>query len=180
MKTKRSEQTSGSENPSTIGSLKRAKQDDDILPVEQSVGFQIRMTHRALQKYLQTMIEPHGVSLGMYYYLRALWNEDGLTQRELSQRIGTMEPSTLSAIVLMERKGFVRRVRNKDDKRKLHVFLTAKGKELSSKLLPLARQTVEEATVTLTKTEVKAFLHAAMQIRQNIAAKLGEFDGDVD
>ena len=56
------------------------------LPFAESVGYQVRTTHRALQRFLQFKIEPHGITLGMWYFLRALWHEDGLTQRELSNR----------------------------------------------------------------------------------------------
>src|ERR687894_1049478 len=83
-------------------------------PLDASVGYQVRMVYRAMQRLLQTRIGPHGVTLGMWYYLRALWSEDGLTQRQLSHRIGTMEPTTLGAIQIMERNGLVRRVRSRD------------------------------------------------------------------
>ena len=104
------------------------------LPFAESVGYQIRTTHRAMQRFLQSKIEPHGITLGMWYFLRALWHEDGLTQRELSNRAGTMEPTTLSAILIMEKKGLVRRVRNRDDRRKWHIHLTPRGRALKSKL----------------------------------------------
>ena len=68
---------------------------DATLLLEDSVGNQIRMTHRALQRFLQSRIGPYGVTLGMWYFLRALWDEDGLTQAELSRRIGTMEPTAM-------------------------------------------------------------------------------------
>lgn len=71
------------------------------LAMEDSVGFQIRDAHRLMQRYLQSQIEPHGLSLGMWYFLRALWFEDGLTQSELSRKVGTMEPTTLAAIKAM-------------------------------------------------------------------------------
>ena len=112
------------------------------LPFADSVGYQIRATHRALQRFLQLKIEPHGVTLGMWYFLRALWHEDGLTQRELSRRAGTMEPTTLNAILNMEKKGLVRRVQNRKDRRKWHVHLTAKGRRLKAELIPLARDVV--------------------------------------
>jgi len=54
------------------------------LPLEKSVGYQVRMTDRALQRYMHAKIGPHGVTLGMWY-LRILWREDGLTQHELSR-----------------------------------------------------------------------------------------------
>src|SRR5262245_43915778 len=97
---------------------------DFSFPLDLSVGYQIRMTHRMLQRHLQARIEPHGVTLGMWYFLRALWEEDGLTQSELSRRIGTMEPTTLTAIQTMQRNGLVKRVRSKEDRRKLQIYLT--------------------------------------------------------
>ena len=97
------------------------------LPLEKSVGYQVRMTHRALQRYLQVKIGPHGVTLGMWYFLRILWREDGLTQRELSHRIGTREPTTLIAILAMQRRGLVARVRDRTDRRKWIVSLTAES-----------------------------------------------------
>src|SRR5262249_41688439 len=101
--------------------------EDDILPPSRSVGYLVRQTHRALTRALQARIAPHGVSIGMWFFLRALWQEDGISQRELSQRVGMMEPTTASALNNMERKGFVRRVRNRTDRRIVNVFLTERG-----------------------------------------------------
>src|SRR5438270_2003283 len=103
--------------------VKPTPDDRPSLPLARSVGYQIRATHRLVQRALQARIEPHGVSLGMWYYLRVLWDHDGMTQRELSRMVGQMEPTTLSAIAAMEKEGFVRRVRNAQDKRKMNVYL---------------------------------------------------------
>jgi MarR family transcriptional regulator, organic hydroperoxide resistance regulator len=145
-------------------------------PVTGSVGYQIRATHRALQRFLQLKIEPHGVTLGMWYFLRALWTEDGLTQRELSRRVGTMEPTTLNAIVNMERIGLVERVRNKNDRRKQHVHLTAKGRALKSKLIPLARDVVSTAVHSLPASDVKQLLSSLREIQKNLHATISQLD----
>jgi DNA-binding MarR family transcriptional regulator len=49
-----------------------------------------------------------------------------------------MEPTTASALNNMERKGFVRRLRNRTDRRVVNVFLTERGRALRRELLPLA------------------------------------------
>jgi len=150
------------------------------LPLERSVGYQVRMTHRALQRYLQIKIKPHGVTLGTWYFLRALWHEDGLTQRELSRRIGTREPTTMTAILAMEASGLVKRVRNSDDRRKQNVFLTAKGKRLKSKLLPLAREVVNTATTGLGEHEIGLFLGFLGTVQRNLAPLMPEeTDSDI-
>ena len=142
------------------------------LPLDRSAGYQIRMTHRLMQRALQQRIERSGVTLGMWYFLRVLWDGDGLTQSELSRRIGTMEPTTLSAIAGMEAAGLVRRERDATDRRKLQVFLTDKGRALEADLLPAAIETVGTAVQGLSAAEVDALLGLLARIQRNLTADL--------
>lgn len=151
------------------------------LPLEKSVGYQVRMTHRALQRYLQAKIGPHGVTLGMWYFLRILWREDGLTQRELSHRIGTREPTTLMAIAAMERQGLVVRERDRADRRKRIVTLTAAGRRLETKLLPVAAEVVNAAIAGFSKRDTALLLKFLSAIQHNLArAAANGRDGAVD
>jgi DNA-binding MarR family transcriptional regulator len=97
----------------------------------------LRDCHRAVSRSLASRIGAHGVSIGQWYFLRALWEEDGLTQRELSHRVGMMEPTTVTALNGMEKRGLVERVRNARDRRKMNIYLTEKGRSLRSKLMPV-------------------------------------------
>ncbi len=139
------------------------------LPFESSIGYQLRMANRATQRYLQAKIEPYGVTPGMWYFLRALWEEDGLTQRELSRRIGTMEPTTLTALAAMERAGFVTRERDEADRRKLKVALTAKGRNLKFALLPVAAEVIAQATTGFTPEDRTRFLSYLAAVQRNLS-----------
>ena len=75
-----------------------------------SLGYLVRDANRAFQRLLEKRISPHGVTRGQWYFLRVLWEEDGLSQRELSVRVGMMEPTTVIALRSMEKAGLVRRV----------------------------------------------------------------------
>ncbi len=127
---------------------------DELLPPAASVGYLVRQTHRAFMRSLGARIAPHGVSIGMWYFLRALWEEDGISQRALSQRVGMMEPTTASALTNMERKGFVRRLRNRVDRRIVNVFLTERGRALREQLLPLAADVNQMALLDLSGEEL--------------------------
>ena len=149
------------------------------LPVEQSVGYQIRVAHRMLQRYRQVLVAPHGVTTGMWYFLRALWTEDGLTQRELSRRVGTMEPTTLVALRSMERDGLIRRVRNGGDRRKVNIYLTPKGRALEKDLLPLAIEVVDQAVSGFSASEVRALLDMLKRVQANLAEVAAEGAEDI-
>ena len=108
----------------------------------------------------------------MWYFLRVLWDQDGVTQRELSHRIGTMEPTTMSAIASMERTGLVTRKRDAADRRRQLVFLTPKGRALKSDLLPLAASVIQQATHGLTARELALLLDLLKVIQGNLAAQI--------
>lgn len=142
------------------------------LTFDRSVGYQIRLTHRLVQRYLQQALAPSGVTLGMWYFLRALWNEDGLTQRELSAIVGTMEPTTLSAIKGMETLGLVRRMRNAKDRRKINIHLTQHGRQLEAELMPLARAVVDHSVEGFSEAELAVFMDALARIQKNVLARI--------
>jgi len=142
----------------------------DDFPIDVSVGYQIRQTHRAFQRALQTRIASFGVTLGMWYFLRVLWIRDGLTQRELSQRLGMMEPTAVTALKSMEREGLIKRMRNPGDRRKVHIYLTARGRALRKHLLPFAREVNDVALKGVSPDEVDALRKLLMRMRSRLEA----------
>jgi MarR family transcriptional regulator, organic hydroperoxide resistance regulator len=95
---------------------------------------------RAFVRALQSRLAAHGVPFGHWTFLRVLWERDGITQRELSEAAGVMEPSTATAIRMMEKLGYVTRRQTADNRKNVYVHLTAKGRGLKAKLEPLAEE----------------------------------------
>jgi DNA-binding MarR family transcriptional regulator len=134
------------------------------------VGYLVRDLHRAFARALQQKIAVHGVSMGQWFFLRALWEEDGLTQRELSQRVGMMEPTTVTALNGMERRGLVERVRNPHDRRKVNIYLTPKGRGRRSVLLPCADEVNLVATRGVAPADLATTLAALQRMMENLGA----------
>ena len=123
---------------------------------------------RALVRALQMRLAAHKVSFGYWTFLRILWEGDGLTQRELSLEAGVMEPTTFSALKAMERLGYIRRKRG-DDRKKMHVFLTPKGRALRRSLVPLAEQVNAIAARGVRKADITATRVVLLAIIENLA-----------
>ncbi len=139
---------------------------------ENSVGYIVRSTHLMFAKYLRNRLQPHKVTPGQWFFLRALWEEEGLSQRELSRRVRTTEPTTVSALRLLERNGLIRRVRNAEDRRTINIHLTPKGRELKDVLLPGILELNRTATEGLTREEVREAFRLLGKMRDNVAAKV--------
>ena len=138
------------------------------LAPSQSSGYLVRDAHRAFQRVLERRIARFGVTRGHWYFLRVLWMEDGLTQRELSARVGMMEPTTVIALRSMEKAGLVRRARSLEDGRRTHVSLTSLGRRLERQLLPVARQIVREAEDGIGRRDVAVFREVIARMTKNL------------
>ena len=120
---------------------------------------------RALVRALQMRLAEHAVSFGHWTFLRILWEGDGLTQRELSEQAGVMEPTTYSALKAMERLGYIRRKQLGGNRKKIYVLLTPKGRRLRERLVPLAEdvnriavRSVRPADIAITRSVLLAVI----------------------
>ena len=141
-----------------------------------SYGYHARSTHRAFDRLLERHLRKHGIKNGYWYFLRALWEREGLTQRELSNEINLMESSTVVMLKEMESAGLVRKQRCDQDRRKLKVYLTPQAKRLKKHLLPYAQKINQLAAANISKGDLATFLKVAEQMKCNLLAadKAGE------
>ena len=137
-------------------------------PPRLSSGYLVRDAHRAFQRLLERRITPYGVSRGQWYFLRVLWTHDGLSQRELSARVGMMEPTTVIALRSMEKAGLVQRERSDHDRRKVRVLLTAKAKRLRNELLAVARGITDESEEGVAARDLAAFRRVIARMTANL------------
>jgi MarR family transcriptional regulator, organic hydroperoxide resistance regulator len=107
---------------------------------EQSVGYQLRKISREMAALLKMQISSEKITIGMWYFLRALWQRDGVIQRELTESVGLMQPTTVAALRSMETRGLVRMEPDKTDRRSIRIFLTSEGRRLKTRLLPKVRR----------------------------------------
>ncbi len=138
------------------------------LPPRLSSGYLVRDAHRAFQRLLERRIAAYGVTRGQWYFLRVLWITDGLSQRELSARVGMMEPTTVIALRTMERSSLIRRVRSENDRRKVEVWLTSKAKRLRNELLSVARTITDEAEAGINPRDLALFRRVIERMTANL------------
>ncbi|MCC6776793.1 MAG: MarR family transcriptional regulator [Hyphomicrobiales bacterium] len=137
-------------------------------PLAESSGFLVRDANRAYQRLLEKRISPYGVSRGQWYFLRVLWAEDGLSQRELSTRVGTMEPTTVIALRSMEKAGLIRRVRSSDDKRRSQVWLTPKALRMRDELLVVAKGITDDGEDGISAADLALFRRVIGRMTHNL------------
>lgn len=134
-----------------------------------------RMAHlvkdvtRVFLRSLQVRLETKGVQLGHWTFLRILWQRDGLTQRELSQEAGLVEPTTLVALRVMENLGYITRERMEGNRKNIYVHLTPAGKALKRSLIPMAEEVNAMAMQGLSEADIEATRRALLVMLGNLA-----------
>jgi DNA-binding MarR family transcriptional regulator len=139
-----------------------------------SVGYLLRFAFRSYSRALERRTLPFGVSSGQWRFLRVLWIEDGLTQIELSRRVGMREPTTVAAVNGLERAGLVRRRKSSSDRRKIHICLTSRAKRLKARLLPFVAEVNALGLKGLSAQEAKSLRRALLKIMRNLDGKDGD------
>ena len=130
----------------------------------------VKHAARGLARALQMRLTEHAVSYGHWTFLRILWESEGLTQRQLSDQAGVMEPTTFSALGAMEKLGYVVRRPSPTSRKEIHIYLTAKGRALKEKLVPLAEEVNEVALRRVPAADVAATRRTLLAIIENLAA----------
>jgi DNA-binding MarR family transcriptional regulator len=104
---------------------------------DRSLSFLVRQAHRAFVARLADRLLPYGVSVAEWAVLRRLWQEEGFTQVDLAARMRMRKASLTAVLASLEHKGIMRRTKRGDDRRKYHLFLTKRGRDLKDELLPI-------------------------------------------
>jgi len=137
----------------------------------------IKDATRGLSRAMQARLARYNVSFGHWVFLRILWEKDGLTQRELSEEAGLMEPTTFSALTAMEKLGYIERRKLPHSRKNVYVFLTEEGRGLKEKLVPFAEYINQIAVANVTPAEVATTRKVLLSIIENLAREESEAAG---
>ncbi len=153
-----------SDNKDNLTGIHRAKHADERL------AHIVRLLSRNFRRSLEYRLSEHKISFGHWIFLRILWDEDGLSQKELSRRAGLMEPTVHSAITKMENLDLVEKRAPNPEKRRQLVYLTNKGSELRENLIPLAEETNRVAVDGINEKELVAMRRQLLKMIDNLNA----------
>jgi len=151
------------------GHTKRAREAE--LPLNDALGFLLDDAARLMTQAFSRRLDRHGIAVGVFPFLRALWEQDAMTQTELAGRVGRKGPTAVAALRQMEQHGLIRRTADKDDKRKAYVHLTAKGRALYIRAMPDTEAHMKLCLEGFTSDERETFKQFLHRFRRNLQPK---------
>jgi DNA-binding MarR family transcriptional regulator len=125
--------------------MKRKPTPDHLL-LDQQFCFALYAASRSITGLYRPLLEPLGLTYPQYLVMLVLWERDGVTVRELGQRL-QLDSGTLTPLLKrLQLAGLVSRQRRADDEREVDIRLTPAGlalRELASDIPACMAQRLE-------------------------------------
>ncbi|MNW42618.1 Organic hydroperoxide resistance transcriptional regulator [compost metagenome] len=100
---------------------------EDFLTLKKQLCFTIYQTSSEFNKLYASVLQPFGLTYPQYLVLLALWEQDGITLKELGEKLDLGTGTLTPMITRMESNGWLRRRRSDTDERKVHIHLEQKS-----------------------------------------------------
>jgi DNA-binding MarR family transcriptional regulator len=122
--------------------------------INNSIGFLLSKGYQRSWAILREEIEPYDLTPPQFALLAFLWQQDGLTQVELSEK-GQIDRTTVGGLIdRLQKIGLVERRPHPRDRRAHMIHLTDRGRELEEPLSACAGRSLERFTSGLSTQEV--------------------------
>jgi len=135
---------------------------------DKSLGYVINHLSRLMTQTLGDEIKACGVTPGQFPVLMCLWEQDGLTQRELYERVNIEQATMSNTLARMERDSLIKRKPDPVDRRASRVHLTAYAVKLESKLSTAAKEINKRALGELKKKDKKILMDVMSAMIKNL------------
>ncbi|MGZ5195391.1 MAG: MarR family winged helix-turn-helix transcriptional regulator [Ramlibacter sp.] len=106
---------------------------DPALLLDNQLCFALYSTSLAMTKLYKPLLGELGLTYPQYLVMLVLWEQDGPMVSELGDRL-YLDSGTLTPLLKrLEAAGFIARVRDTQDERRVHITLTAAGRKLKAR-----------------------------------------------
>ncbi|SHN27468.1 MarR family winged helix-turn-helix transcriptional regulator [Gracilibacillus kekensis] len=102
-----------------------------------SVGKLISTINRASEIHINNMLKPYGISVTQMHFLMLLYQQEGVTQFELSKQLYVDKATATRAIQNLEKEELIIRKESTGDRRQNLVYVTEKAQSLKKDILTI-------------------------------------------
>ena len=141
---------------------------DQALRLDNQVCFALYSASHAMSKAYKPHLDALGLTYPQYVAMLVLWENDGLTVSEIGERL-FLDSGTLTPLLKrLEGVGYISRLRDTADERRVLIQLTAAGRKLKGKAVDIPACMFE--TMQCSITELSALTRQVQELRDRLQA----------
>ena len=109
----------------------------ELLKLENQICFPLYVTSKEIIRQYKPFLDELNLTYTQYITLLALWEKDNVLVKELGERL-YLDSGTLTPLLInLEKKNYIKRIKDKNDGRELHIVLTDEGRALEDRALEI-------------------------------------------
>jgi len=136
--------------------------------VDNCLGFIANRLVKAFLKLLDHKLEDFNLTGAQFCVLTKLFEEEGLTQTQLAQRLYIESPTLVRTLDRLEEAGLIERRRVPSDRRAFHIFLTQAGRDMEDILMQKGKEVHEISIRGMSEKEIEKLKDLLFQLWQNL------------
>ncbi len=145
-----------------------------LMKIQDSVDYQIRATLFAMRRMYNLLAAEHGTTQGVAYVLISVPKE-GVAATRIAPMMGMGSTSLSRLLKTMEDDGLIHRVKDKEDKRVVHIHLTEKGVDMRKKVRQVVLDFNKKIQQSITPEELAVFAKVCNVIKKEVCVELSRF-----
>lgn len=146
-----------------------SNKEDAFLKLDNQLCFALYSTSLAMEQLYRKVLKDLKLTYPQYLVMLCLWEKKELAVMELGKLLH-LDSGTLTPLLKrMEKEGLIRRIRSKEDERKVFISLTKEGMKLKEKALSVPKDILDCSCLELDDLiRLKTSLN---ELRENISLK---------
>ncbi len=132
------------------------------------IGFITNIASKRLSDEFNRRLESYGVTRVNWIAIYYIGENNGISQRELANKMDVNESSIARLLDRMEKEELAVRTKDPNDRRTARVYLTEKGEKLRISLIPLAQEFQNDVTRGLSADELEIFKKVLDKMVENL------------
>ncbi|MBP2653836.1 MAG: transcriptional regulator, MarR family [Firmicutes bacterium] len=133
-----------------------------------ALGFMLHHSDLRLLKLQLIKFKAFGVTPEQWHLLNSLAEKDIINQKELAKRVDKNQTIVTRMLLILERKGFVKKEIDPNDRRAFLLYLTESGQKVQNNLLQLAEKTFETLLQDIPQEDVAKFAQVLNTVYQKL------------
>ncbi|WP_373073429.1 MarR family winged helix-turn-helix transcriptional regulator [Sulfurimonas sp.] len=136
--------------------------------IQESLGFHFTSITVFIKRSIEQLLKPYNLTHLQFSILMNMYKNNISTQKEMLKNTYGDEASITRILDRLEAKGYIKRVRSEEDKRKKKLVLTDEGIELMTEIIKYTGYINNELAKDLKKDEEKEFLRLLQKVHNSL------------
>ncbi|PSJ51693.1 MarR family winged helix-turn-helix transcriptional regulator [Kumtagia ephedrae] len=142
----------------------------DVTAARTAFVDQLTKVNRKMRTLFDARVRSQGLTLSRARLLMHLAKQEGATQSELAEALEVEQPSMVSLIDALEKKGFVTRQSVEGDRRAKRIFLTETARREAETILDYADELREQVLLGVDERDLEVATRVLTQVARNVGA----------